>query len=72
MTLTQMWRTLLGVDAEMKRATDAAYLDGFMAGLKTFRTTAPRGPAYMAGFTDGRDSVRTVPLGSEEDTCATH
>jgi hypothetical protein len=71
MTFTQMWRTFLGIDAEIKCASDAAYLAGFMAGLKTFRTTAARGPAYMAGFTDGRDSVRTVPLG-KEDACSTH
>lgn len=75
MSLTQMWRTLLGLDAEIQRASDVAYLNGFMAGLKT-QVASAKGPTYLRGFVDGRESVRTIPLdqsSSEDgDVCQLH
>lgn len=71
MTFKQMCRTFLGIDAEIKRASDDAYLAGFMAGLKTHAASV-RGSSYMAGFMEGRASVKSVPLDDEEAACRLH
>lgn len=80
-TFTHWWHSVSAAWSGLKQAESTAYsrgwMEGFTAGLNTSVARAG-GERFMAGFIEGRESTRSVPLESlapesgKDATCHTH